>query len=172
MKTKGKRARMRVIYDMPRKLMAELVHGVGFGIPVMHQGAFHVFSYASRWTDDPCAFAWNSSRRPASGHPGTWGSGVAGRGWAGRASGVDLGQAGKRAVRFSYAATEQNTPQSWNHPPPASSHQSQRVRLRCSTSVNAQESRTQTAWLLVHNSSPSRRPFARPRRADWTLDRA
>lgn len=43
--------RMRQVYDKRRKLMVELMRGVGFGIPVMPQGAFYVFADASRWTD-------------------------------------------------------------------------------------------------------------------------
>ena len=35
--------RMRQVYDKRRKLMVELVRGVGFGIPAMPQGAFYVF---------------------------------------------------------------------------------------------------------------------------------
>jgi aspartate/methionine/tyrosine aminotransferase len=35
-----------------------LMHEVGFGIPVMPQGAFYVFADASRWTDDSCAYAF------------------------------------------------------------------------------------------------------------------
>ncbi len=44
--------RMRRVYDKRRKLMVELMREVGFGIPVMPQGAFYVFADASRWTDD------------------------------------------------------------------------------------------------------------------------
>ncbi|HTX71743.1 MAG TPA: hypothetical protein VMC79_02870 [Rectinemataceae bacterium] len=43
---------MRAVYDKRRKLMVELMREVGFGIPVMPQGAFYVFADASRWTDD------------------------------------------------------------------------------------------------------------------------
>jgi len=32
--------------------MVEPMREVGFGIPVMPQGAFHVFADASKWTDD------------------------------------------------------------------------------------------------------------------------
>ncbi len=38
------------------------------------------------------------------------------------AAGVDLGQAGKRAARFSYASSEENTPKSWEDSVPAPSH--------------------------------------------------
>jgi aspartate/methionine/tyrosine aminotransferase len=38
--------------------MVELMREVGFGIPVMPQGAFYVFADASRWTDD-YKFAFN-----------------------------------------------------------------------------------------------------------------
>jgi aspartate/methionine/tyrosine aminotransferase len=40
-------ARMRAAYDRLRKLMVELTREVGFGIPVMPQGAFYVFADAS-----------------------------------------------------------------------------------------------------------------------------
>jgi hypothetical protein len=53
---------MRAVYDKRRKLMVELMREVGFGIPVMPQGAFYVFADASKWTDDSYAFAWESSR--------------------------------------------------------------------------------------------------------------
>jgi aspartate/methionine/tyrosine aminotransferase len=39
-------ARMWAVYDKRRKLMVELMRGVGFGIPVMPQGAFYVFADA------------------------------------------------------------------------------------------------------------------------------
>ena len=50
--------RVRAVYDRRRKLMVELMREVGFGIPVMPQGAFYVFADASRWTDDSYAFAF------------------------------------------------------------------------------------------------------------------
>ncbi len=84
--------RMRQVYDRRRKLMVELMREVGFGIPVMPQGAFYVFADASRWTDDSYAFAFELLEK----------AGV------GVAPGVDFGQAGKRAVRFSYASSEDN----------------------------------------------------------------
>jgi len=68
------------------------MRGVGFGIPVMPQGAFYVFADASKWTDDSYAFAFELLEK----------AGV------GVAPGVDFGQAGKRAVRFSYASSEEN----------------------------------------------------------------
>ncbi len=85
-------ARMRAVYDKRRKLMVELMRGVGFGIPVMPQGAFYVFADASKWTDDSYKFAFELLEK----------AGV------GVAPGVDFGQAGKRAVRFSYASSEEN----------------------------------------------------------------
>ena len=36
------------MYDKRRKPMVELLHGVGFGIPVMPQSAFYVFADASK----------------------------------------------------------------------------------------------------------------------------
>ena len=72
--------------------MVELMRGVGFGIPVMPQGAFYVFADASKWTDDSYKFAFELLKK----------AGV------GVAPGVDFGQAGKRAVRFSYASSEEN----------------------------------------------------------------
>src|SRR5262245_21649923 len=85
-------ARMRAVYDQRRTLMVELMREVGFGIPVMPQGAFYVFADASKWTDDSYAFAFELLEK----------AGV------GVAPGVDFGQAGKRAVRFSYASSEEN----------------------------------------------------------------
>jgi aspartate/methionine/tyrosine aminotransferase len=84
--------RMRQVYDKRSKLMVELMRGVGFGIPVMPQGAFYVFADASRWTGNSYAFAFELLEK----------AGV------GVAPGVDFGQAGKRAVRFSYASSEEN----------------------------------------------------------------
>ena len=49
--------RMRQVYDKRRKLMVELMREVGFGAPVMPQGAFYVLADASRWTEDSCQFA-------------------------------------------------------------------------------------------------------------------
>jgi aspartate/methionine/tyrosine aminotransferase len=65
----------------------------------MPQGAFYVFADASRWTDDSNAFAFEllDLGSPRSG------SGV------GVAPGVDFEQAGKRAVRFSHASSEENS---------------------------------------------------------------
>ena len=85
-------ARMRADFDKRRKLMVELMREVGFGIPVMPQGAFYVFADASRWTDDSYAFAFELFEKA--------GVGVGPSG--------DFGQAGKRAVRFSYASSEEN----------------------------------------------------------------
>ena len=56
---------------------------VGFGIPVMPQGAFYVFADASKWTDDSYAFAFELLEK----------AGV------GVAPGVDGGRMGKRAVQ-------------------------------------------------------------------------
>jgi aspartate/methionine/tyrosine aminotransferase len=49
---------MRAVYDKRRKLMVELTRGVGFGIPVMPQGAFCVFADAPKWTDNSYDFAF------------------------------------------------------------------------------------------------------------------
>ena len=57
--------------------MVELMREVGFGIPVMPQGAFYVFADASKWTDDSYAFAFELLEK----------AGV------GVAPGVDFGQA-------------------------------------------------------------------------------
>jgi aspartate/methionine/tyrosine aminotransferase len=78
--------------DERQRLMTELMREVDVGIPVMPQGAFYVFADASKWTDDSYAFAFELLEK----------AGV------GVAPGVDFGQAGKRAVRFSYASSEEN----------------------------------------------------------------
>ena len=70
---------MRAVYDKRRKLMVELMREVGFGIPVMPQGAFYVFADASKWTDDSyqCAFelierrAWASLQASTSARQGS-----------------------------------------------------------------------------------------------------
>jgi len=84
--------RMRLVFDKHRKLMGELMRAVGFGIPVMPQEAFYMFADASKWTDDSYAFAFELLEK----------AGV------GVAPGVDFGQAGKRAVSFRYASSEEN----------------------------------------------------------------
>lgn len=83
--------RMRRVYDKRRKLIVELVREVGFNFPVMPQGAFYVFADASNWTEDSYAFAFELLEK----------AGV------GVALSVDFWQAGKRAVRFSYASNDQ-----------------------------------------------------------------
>jgi aspartate/methionine/tyrosine aminotransferase len=71
--------------------VVELMREVGFGIPVLPQGAFYVFADTSRWTDDSHAFALELLEE----------AGV------GMVPGVARGQAGKRAVRFGYASSEE-----------------------------------------------------------------
>ena len=83
---------MQAVYGKRRKLMVELMRGVGFSFPVMPQGAFYVFADASKWTDDSYQFAFELLEK----------AGV------GATPGVDFGQAGKRAVRFSYVSSEEN----------------------------------------------------------------
>ncbi len=60
----------------------------------------------------------------------------------GATPGVDFGQAGKRAVRFSYALNEESPTKSWQDPALASCQRSQQVRFRCSVFVNARELRS------------------------------
>jgi hypothetical protein len=62
-------AKMRTVFDKRRKLMVELMRGVGFGIPVMPQGAFYVFADASKWTDDSYAFAFELLEKAGVGAP-------------------------------------------------------------------------------------------------------
>ena len=70
-----------------RKLMVELMREVGFGIPVMPQGAFYVFADASRWTDDSYQFAFELLEKA--------GVGVPAKRVVGRAPGVDLARGGR-----------------------------------------------------------------------------
>ncbi len=90
--------RMRQVYDKQRKLMLQLMREVGFGIPVMPQGAFYVFADASRWTDDSYQFAFELPDKAGVGVPG-----VPAKRVAGRAQGVDFGQTRQPSVPFSYA---------------------------------------------------------------------
>jgi aspartate/methionine/tyrosine aminotransferase len=83
---------MRTFYGNRRKLMVELLRGLGFDTLVLPQGVFYVFADASKWTDDSCQFAFELLEK----------AGV------GVVPGVDFGQAGKRAVRFSCASSEEN----------------------------------------------------------------
>ena len=85
---------MRAVFDKRRKLMVELVCGVGFNIAVTTQGAFCVFADASKWTDDSYSFAFELLEKAGVGVPG-----VPAKRVAGRAPGVDFGQAGRQAVR-------------------------------------------------------------------------
>jgi aspartate/methionine/tyrosine aminotransferase len=114
------------VYDNRRKLMVKLMRGVGFGIPIMPQGAFYVFADASGRTDDSYGFAFDLFDLAC----------------VAVAPGVDFGQAGTRSVRFSYASSKENKPNSWHDPAPTSSHQSPQVRFRCSVSVNARRLRS------------------------------
>jgi aspartate/methionine/tyrosine aminotransferase len=83
---------MRHVYDRRRRLMVSLFREIGFGIPVMPQGAFYVFADASKFTDDSYAFAFELLEK----------TGV------GVAPGVDFGRVGKRAIRLSYASSEES----------------------------------------------------------------
>jgi len=62
-------ARMRAVYDKRRKLMVELMREVGFGIPVMLQGAFYILADASRCADDSYKFALEFLEKPGVGAP-------------------------------------------------------------------------------------------------------
>ena len=55
---------MRTAYDKRRKRMVELMREVGFGIPVMPQGAFHVFADASN--EEIPAKSWQDPAPPSS----------------------------------------------------------------------------------------------------------
>jgi aspartate/methionine/tyrosine aminotransferase len=72
--------------------MVEPMRQVGFGIPLMPQCANCVLADASKCTENSYDFAFEPLEN----------AGVC------VAPGVDFGQAGKRAVRFSYASSEQN----------------------------------------------------------------
>jgi hypothetical protein len=76
------------------------IRAAGFNIPVMSQGALYVFADASSWTDDaypyPYAYAYAYAYE------------LLEKAAVGVAPGVDFVQAGKRAVRSSYASCEEN----------------------------------------------------------------
>jgi aspartate/methionine/tyrosine aminotransferase len=93
---------MRTVYGKRRKLMVELLRGLGFNILVLPQGAFYVFEDASKWTDDSYKFAFKLLED----------AGV------GVAPGVDVGQSGKRAVRFTYPSSKPDRPISCMSPLP------------------------------------------------------
>lgn len=82
--------RMRDQYRRRRDLMVELFRELGFGIPVIPQGAFYVLADASAFTDDSYAFAFELLEK----------AGV------GVAPGVDFGELGRRAIRLCYAISE------------------------------------------------------------------
>ncbi len=81
---------MRQVYDQRRKVTVELFRELGFGVSVMPQGAFYAFADASRFTQDSYAFAFELLEC----------AGV------GVTPGVDFGEAGRRAIRLSYASSE------------------------------------------------------------------
>lgn len=81
---------MRDQYKRRRDLMVELFRELGFGIPVIPQGAFYVLADASPFTDDSYAFAFELLEK----------AGV------GVAPGVDFGELGRRAIRLCYATSE------------------------------------------------------------------
>jgi len=85
-------ARMAASYRRRRDLMVRLFRELGFGIPVVPEGAFYVFADASRFTQDSVAFAFELLEF----------AGVA------VAPGLDFGEAGRRSVRLCYAASEEN----------------------------------------------------------------
>jgi len=84
--------RMRQVYDRRRQAMAAMLRSIGFGIPVLPDGAFYIFADASKWTDDSYAFAFELLEK----------AGVA------VTPGVDFGEAGRRSIRFTYANSEEN----------------------------------------------------------------
>ncbi len=85
-------APLREAYDARRRLTVKLLHELGFGVPAMPEGAFYVFADASRYTGDSLAFAFELLEA----------TGVA------IAPGIDFGDAGRCAIRVSYAASEEN----------------------------------------------------------------
>lgn len=82
--------RMCATYDRRRHIMVDMLRGLGFGIPVMPEGAFYVYADASRFTHDSLAFAVEILER----------TGV------GVTPGIDFGECGRCSLRFSYAASE------------------------------------------------------------------
>ncbi|MGC8668363.1 MAG: pyridoxal phosphate-dependent aminotransferase [Chthonomonadales bacterium] len=81
---------MRQEYSRRRGVMANLFSEIGFEIPVLPGGAFYIFAGIRRFAEDSYAFAFDLLER----------AGV------GVAPGVDFGEAGRQAVRLSYAAGE------------------------------------------------------------------
>jgi aspartate/methionine/tyrosine aminotransferase len=84
--------RMRQVYDRRRQAMANLLRNIGFGIPVLPDGAFYIFADASRFTENSHDFAFELLEK----------AGVA------VTPGVDFGEAGRRSIRFTYANSEEN----------------------------------------------------------------
>jgi hypothetical protein len=77
--------RMRAIYDKRRKLLVEMMRGVGFIIQVIPQGAFYVFADASKWTDDSYAFPFALLEKTTRGVARAWPSAKRGSGRSGSA---------------------------------------------------------------------------------------
>lgn len=79
-------------YRQRRDLMVSVFRDLGFGIPVVPEGAFYVFADASRYTRDSLAFALELLECAS----------------VAVAPGVDFGEAGRCSVRLSYAASEEH----------------------------------------------------------------
>jgi len=69
-----------------------MLRSIGFGIPVLPDGALYIFADASRFTENSHDFAFELLEK----------AGVA------VTPGVDFGEAGRRSIRFTYANSEEN----------------------------------------------------------------
>src|SRR5690606_19765222 len=85
--------RRRAIFGERRDYLVPALRALGFGVPVMPEGAFYVYADCSRFTNDSAAFALDLLQR----------AGVA------LTPGLDFGAHGAaRHVRFSYATAREN----------------------------------------------------------------
>jgi len=83
---------MRVVYDIRRKIMVELLREIGFGVLHSPGGAFYVFANASRFTRNSYRFAMDILEKAR----------------VALTPGIDFGTGGEGYIRFSYATSLEN----------------------------------------------------------------
>jgi aspartate/methionine/tyrosine aminotransferase len=84
-------AAMREAYDRRRRLLAEGLRALGFGVPALPAGAFYVFADAHAFGSDSLRLAFDLLERAE----------------VGTAPGIDFGAAGEGWLRFCCAASEE-----------------------------------------------------------------
>jgi aspartate/methionine/tyrosine aminotransferase len=85
-------AAMRSAYARRRELLVEGLRRLGFGVPVLPQGAFYVFADARAFGSDSLALAFEILERAE----------------VGTTPGIDFGAEGEGFLRFCYAASDES----------------------------------------------------------------